>query len=944
MPGRIFFTRCALRLGLLLLGGLFVLALPLWGDERADFFETRIRPVLVSRCLECHSAELAENGLRLDSLESMNRGGEGGPAIDLEQPDQSRLLSAIEHRGELQMPPDGKLSDSQIDDFRQWIRAGAVWPTDSGMLAAAQSEMVVTAADREHWAFQPHNTSRLPQLADSARLRTAVDGWIQAKLEQAGLEFSPPAQPRDLLRRIHFDLVGLPPSWEDVVAFEANPTDEAYTAIVDRLLAMPQYGERWGRHWLDVARYSDTKDGVLMYGDDRIRPFAYTYRDYVIRALNADTPYDRFVTEQLAADLIVPPVEKWRLGALGFLTLGRMFDGNPHDCIDDQIDVVTRGLLGLTAACARCHDHKFDPVPTADYYSLYGVFANCESPLELPLIDEAQSEAAQKFEEELRPKRDALNAFISAEHELQSDTARARVGDYLLHVATTPPDPMESAIFFRSLTPEELRVPVIARWRRLLQERLQADDPVFGIWQGYREALAERADKGDRSPGPPWIPFLDSWRNRPRGTAAGMVNPRVFDRLAQTQVDDFPGLVQAYAALLREADAEVSQLMAENSSPSIPPELTQLAELMRGPTSPNWIPRSQTHRYMSRPQADAYHSQVVEIDRLTAQNPFAAARAMVVRETETQHQPHIFRRGNPSQPGRAVARQFLSVLDPENEPFGPGSGRLDLARAITAADNPLAARVIVNRVWMWHFGEPLVATPSDFGRRSPRPVQIDLLDFLASELIRQGWSLKWLHREIVLSTTYRQASLVSAERAAVGQALDPSNQLYWRMNRQRLDVESFRDSLLAVAGKLELSGGGRPELGGTHLEGRRRTVYGLVERQDISGLFRNFDFASPDQSNERRPQTVVPQQALFALNSAFLLTRAEELAELSSTASLSEAERIRWLYRRIFARNPRSEELESCQNFLQSGAPGEPPAWNRLAQTLLASNEFLFVD
>src|SRR5262245_30905077 len=354
-----------------------------------DLFESRVRPVLAERCFKCHSAKAgkAKGGLRLDARDAVVKGGDTGPAVVPGKPGESLLLQAVRHAGDLKMPPDGKLPDGQIAALEEWVRRGAPWPADPAGAAAADPS-------KAHWAFQPVRRPAVPVLSTqysvlstrSSVPGTPIDAFVVAKLQAAGLSPAPPADGRTLLRRVAYDLTGLPPTPDEVDALLSDKSPDAYEKVVDRLLASPAYGERWGRHWLDVARYADTKDGVLMYGADRLRPYAYTYRDYVIRALNADTPFDRFVHEQLAADLIAPPVEPWRLAALGFLTLGRMFDNNVHDVLDDRIDTTSRGFLGLTVSCARCHDHKYDPIPTADYYSLYGVFASSEAPLELPLI------------------------------------------------------------------------------------------------------------------------------------------------------------------------------------------------------------------------------------------------------------------------------------------------------------------------------------------------------------------------------------------------------------------------------------------------------------------------------------------------------------------------------------------------------------------------------
>jgi mono/diheme cytochrome c family protein len=949
-------------------------------DEKGDFFETKIRPILAKHCLECHANEGPEADLRLTSRGNLLKPAESGePALNPEKPAESRLLAAIRYDGDTQMPPAGKLSDQEIADLENWILDGAVWPNSGTPIRA--SGLAISESDRKHWAFRPVAAPPIPSVTKADWVHNPIDAFVLAKLEAAGLAPNPPADRRSLFRRLCYDVTGLPPSESELAEFLNDENPDAYQRAVDRLLASPRYGERWGRHWMDVARYADTKDGVLMFGADRLRPFAYTYRDYVIRALNEDTPYDQFIREQLAADLVQPAVEPWRLGALGFLTLGRMFDNNVHDIIDDQIDTTTRGFLGLTVSCARCHDHKFDPVPIADYYSLQGVFANCEVPMELPLIeDPAATEAARKFEEEILPKRQGLREFVDQQHSLQTEDARQRVGAYLAHVLSTRPDPMETAVFFRSLTPDDFRPQIVVRWRKILSDRLNPEDPVFGPAAEFLNQLAESkaaqstenagSQNGPQASQPAdlWQQVLASYASRPLGTADGHINPLLLAELQKSTVTTTAELGQAYGAAFlviykqsqppappappadpAPADANPTPPPTETPAP-VPsvdpttPEFRQLLDLLVGPSSPTWFPKSQTHRYTSRGETDAYHGKVVELDRLAAQNPGAPARAMVVRDSEQPYSPRIFIRGNATNFGAEVPRQFVSILNADRQPFGPGSGRLDLANAIADPSNPLTARVIVNRIWMGHFSEPLVATPSDFGLRSAEPPHAALLDYLAAQLPAHGWLLKWLHREILLSNTYQQSSVVNSDNDPRIK-VDPENHLLWHMNRRRLEVEALRDTLLQLSGKLNLTMGGRPEAGAAAPDSTRRTVYGLVDRQGLPVLFRNFDFASPDQSIERRPQTVVPQQALFALNSPFMLARSAEIAELALQHGADSDLRLSWLYHRLYQREPLEEERTACREFLSTATPEtEKATWSQLVQVLLASNELLYVD
>lgn len=919
--------------------------------EDQAFFEARVRPVLVERCLECHSSssKSLKGGLRLDSAEGWKAGGESGPVIEPGRPQDSLLIEAVRYEDPtLRMPPKGKLPEQAIADLTEWVRRGAPDPRGGGVElkpASRPAESRPRAMDldqaRRHWAYQPLSKAAPPSVRDESWPLGRIDRYLLAALEARGLAPSPEADRPTLIRRLTLDLTGLPPSPEAVEAFTRDPDPAAYERLVDRLLADPAYGERWGRHWLDVARYADTKDGVLMYGDARLRPYAYTYRDYVIRAWNDDTPFDRFIHEQLAADLIRPEVEPWRKAAMGFLTLGRMFDSNIHDVIDDRIDTTTRGFLGLTVACARCHDHKYDAIGTSDYYALYGVFAGSESPLEPPLIEPEDSSAEIKtFEVKAKPFRDAIRAMLDAQYVLLSETARKRAGDYLVRAATTPPDPLETAIFFMSLSPEDLRPQILARWRRYLEQRSRPDDPVFGLW-GELIRLPE-SELADRS-----AELVERWLSKPRGTRPGQLNPLLAEELARTpppktraEVARFHGdlLLKVHGASRSTGSSPVASDASEQ------PARDQLLAVLTSQDSPCYFPKSQTDNYMSRSEKDSYRGKIVELDKLVAAAPRAAARAMVMVESESPHDPRIFVRGNPSQLGDPVPRRFLRVLaGAEPTPFAHGGGRLDLAEAITAEENPLTRRVIVNRLWMHHFGEPLAASPSDFGARGAPPSHPELLDDLAAGLERRGWSIKTVQRAIVLSRAYRQSSVDRPECHDV----DPDNRLLWRFRRVRLDLEAMRDTLLAVSGRLDRALGGRSVDVAGDAENRRRTVYGLVDRQSLPASFRAFDFASPDVSVERRPFTTVPQQALFGMNAPFVVAQARALATRPEVkAAGSPSLRVRALYRLVLARPAEPGEVAAALDFL-AAAPDQATQLSPLeqfAQVLLLTNELMFVD
>ncbi|MBP87563.1 MAG: cytochrome C [Planctomycetaceae bacterium] len=669
-------TRCVLTLSVL---GL-CLATPRIGGaetepsiapEAVEFFETRIRPVLVERCYECHSANAKEvqGGLMLDNRAAIERGGESGKALIGDDAKASRLLVAMRYNDEsLQMPPTGKLPDKVISDFERWVNIGAPDPRDGPVPPPPNS---IEARARKHWAFTPPQLPETPAVEDTNLVATDIDRFVWARLRQSDLTPSLPADAHTRVRRLYGDLIGLPPTFEVTQAFKAEPSAAAYEKLVDRLLDSEHFGERWARHWLDVARFGDTKGYVFQ--EDRNYPHAYRYRDWVIQALNDDLPYDQFLQYQLAADRLVDDSNRAHLAAMGFLTLGRRFLNNTHDLIDDRIDVVFRGTMALTVGCTRCHDHKYDPLSMQDYYSSYGVF---------------------------------------------------------------------------------------------LSSREQQDDG---------------------------LPLRLVDKDKP-------VNVRIFVR------------------------------------------------------------------------------------------------------------------GNPSNRGEVAPRQFLSFFQSgEVKPFASGSGRLELAEAITSRSNPLTARVFVNRVWAHLFGEGLVRTPSDFGLRSDPPAHQALLDHLAVTFMEDGWSIKRLIRRIVLSSTYQQQSESRADAAAK----DPENLLLWRANRRRLDFEAMRDSLLSVSGTLDSTVLGPSVRIDVADPSKRRTLYAFIDRQNLPGIFRTFDFASPDTHSPKRPNTTVPQQALYLMNNRLAQSIAEAMVS-RLTGQVKTAAKIRQFYRFVYAREPTEEELAVGTNFIEA--------------------------
>jgi Protein of unknown function (DUF1553)/Protein of unknown function (DUF1549)/Planctomycete cytochrome C len=696
--------------------------------EQMDFFEKKIRPVLVEHCYKCHSAaaKKPKGGLLLDTRDAARKGGDTGPAVVPGEPDKSLLLKGLKY-DELEMPPAGKLPDAVIADFEAWIKHGAADPRDPRLVQAPPSKIDV-AAGRRFWSFQPPHRQTPPQVNRSGWPLKTIDRFLLARLEQAGLEPSPAADRRTLIRRVTFDLTGLPPTPEEVEAFLSDTSGNAYEKVVERLLASPHYGERWAALWLDVARFAEDQAHIVGSDASLTYPNAYLYREWVVKAFSDDLPYDRFLKDQLAADVIRPEDTQGH-AALGFLGLGPKYYNRNNPAVmadewEDRVDVVGRGLLGLTVACARCHDHKFDPIPTADYYALAGVFAGT----------------------------DMFNCPLPG---------------------TRP----------------------TSWW-------------VFGKKPGKGE---------DRAP------------------------------------------------------------------------------------------RNTMH---------------------------------IVREGKATDL-NIFVRGDVNNRGPVAQRHFLRVLctgDPT--PLTHGSGRIDLAEAVASKDNPLTARVIVNRIWAQYFGRGIVGTPSNFGQLGERPTHPELLDDLAVRFVENGWSLKWLHCEIVMSAAYRQAS--AADSRTLG--TDPENRLLGRMSRRRLPVESWRDAILSATGHLDETVGGR-SIDPQDPKAIRRTVYSAVSRLSLNRLLAMFDHPDPNITADRRVETTTPLQKLFIMNSPFMVQQAEALAErlMSDVPSADEKQRIDRAYRLLFARPPAEAEVRLGLEYLSG--PGDHQArWRQYAHVLLASNEMLFLD
>jgi mono/diheme cytochrome c family protein len=906
-------------------------------SAKAEFFERQVRPVLAQHCLACHGPKTQEAGLRLDSRAALLKGSDSGPVVDLQNPIRSRLLTAIGYKDpDLQMPPAPaeKLPDAAIAALSQWIATGAHWP-ENGIGTATQATPV-----KPHWAFQPVRPVAIPEVQIGGWPQSPIDRFILAKLEEQGMSPAPTADRATLIRRATFDLVGLPPSEEEIASFVDDPAPDAFARVVDRLLESPPYGERWGRYWLDVARYAETK-GYVRLAEERRFPYAFSYRDYVVRSFNEDLPFDRFIVEQLAADQLPLGDDKRPLAALGFLTLGRRFTGDVHDIIDDRIDVVTRGLLGLTVTCARCHDHKYDPIPTADYYSLYGVFASGEDPAVPPLIEELPKDAkTAEFEREYDTRLQALAALEDKLHQALLDEFRTRSADYLaqsLAGRLPPQQPLPKA-------PGEIRQLVVERWIDVL-EHASADDPVFGPWHAFAAIQPEDFASGAAA-------IVSGWIAEGRGVPR--INGVVKGRFTTQPPTSMADVARGYGELLSQVHVRwrglnASTLAAASAEPNRLPDddEEELRQVLYGEHAAVAVRKQQAlwdYLYDS-PINDEIVKRRAAINELLNERGPAQPRAHTLVEFSLPHEPRILVRGNPTRPGKHVPRQFLSALCPtEREPFG-AVARLDLARAIAAPDNPLTARVIVNRVWAHHFGAGLVRTPSNFGLRGEAPTHPELLDFLAARFMDEGWSIKKLHRSIMLASVYQQSGRDEPRYSA----LDPENRLLWKMTRRRLNFEALRDSLLAAAGRMSLAVGG-PSEDLSDPGARRRTIYGRIDRQGLPGMLPMFDFASPDAHSPERYSTTVPRQALFLMNGPLAIEMARAFAGRDDVRQSGDASQHAARMMRIaWGRSPSDEEIALALEFITSHesaalSDGSLSAWEALAQTLLLSNEFTYVD
>jgi uncharacterized protein DUF1549/uncharacterized protein DUF1553/cytochrome c len=888
--------------------------------QSPEFFEAKVRPVLAGNCYDCH-AEDQLGGLRLDSRDGMLKGGKSGPAIVPGDPDNSLMIQAVRQiRDTLKMPKGGHLKPDEIDALAEWVRAGAVWPAAVATTAAAKpAGYVIKPEQRAFWSFQPLHAPVVPAASHAGWAKTDIDRFVLARLEKEGLTPVGPADKRTLIRRATLDLIGVPPTPEEVDAFEHDASPDAFATVVDRLLASPQYGEAWGRMWLDVARYGEDDYRSLDPMGRGYNPYpnAYLYRDWVIKAFNDDMPYDQFVRAQLAGDLLGDAGRARRLPALGFLGLGPWYYDNGAveitraDERHDRVDVVSRGFLGLTVGCARCHDHKYDPIPTKDYYALAGVFLDT-SYREYPLVPKSVVDDYQALDRKIEKKERLLDEFLRTESTQLSETLALQSSKYMVAAWKVTGEPKEDMA--RIADAEKLDYELFDRWIKFL-----AKPPKF-------------------------YPQLTKWQEMVKrgGTAAE----------AKTLADEFQAAVLdvmfdkkdikdendvIYAKSLpgtkKKEPAKLPSDFVTNDDfcpgcglelKSLPIERNNLwTDVFQRDLQDGFDPAQQSERM--KPGLLAFRGWGLErqlgadrrryidslradVDAMRKAQPPKYAFVHGVGDVEKPANLHVSKRGSPYNLGDEEPRHFLTVLsDGDPVAFKTGSGRLELAEAILR--QPITMRVIVNRIWKGHFGTGLVDSPSNFGVAGERPTNPELLEYLAQHFIDHKQSIKELHRAIMLSAVYQ----LSTDRVAANFDKDSGNRLYWRANRHRMTAEQVRDSLLLVSGALDPKAGG-PSTPLTPFFDRR-TVYGKVSRYKLDEYLQLFDFPSANLSAEKRFTTSVPLQRLFFMNSDFMQQQGERLARRVATEP-DNAARIQRAYRLIFGRAATDAEVKAGLTFI----------------------------
>ena len=895
--------------------------------EHVAFFEKKIQPILSGTCYKCHSVEQnkAKGGLTLDTREGLAKGGDGGPVIVPGKPEESPLIIAVSYKDkDLQMPPKGeKLSDKEIADLTAWVKLGAPDPRKSAAPAVAAKLSGLTEKARGHWSFQPVKKPAIPAVKNRAWCVTPVDVFVLQKIEAKGMAPSPSLMERPetreiLLRRATYDLIGLPPTPQEMEEFTRDTTPNAFAKVVERLLASPHYGERWGRFWLDSARYADTVGADRNQNEDYRFPYAWTYRDWVVEAINKDMPYDQFIMHQLAADLI-PKNDPKNLAALGLITVGERF-GNNNDVINDRIDVVSKGFLGLTVSCARCHDHMFDPIPTKDYYALHGIFSSISEPAELPMLNKPDPKLLKEYEDKVAALEVAdRNTYFGVIEEI-AGAFRQKAGGYL--IASQMPGGEAEKLLAREkfMKEEKLDEQILGVVRGLIR----GDHPVFGPFALFKDVPAGQFATQAPKKAAQIVENKDK-RFNPLVAAAFQSSvparledvAQIYERLLNT-FSKSKEVIKTAREATKETAATVDQPTLQLAA--APFKLDLAHEISAGQL------RGLVQQLPQQLRRGNYN--FATINELKMTHPGSPARAMIVADRKDVRDSPVFIRGQAESRGEVVPRSFIEILTPggRRQPFRQGSGRLELAQCIASKNNPLTARVVVNRVWMHHFGEGFVRTPDDLGTQAEQPSHLELIDYLSHYFMEQKWSLKSLHKMIMLSKVYQQSSkAASRDTLDAFAAIDPDNRLLWRANVRRLDFEAVRDSMLVMSGKLERRIGGNPVNLTDEPYSQRRSVYGYVDRGNVPELMQHFDFSDPHMPNSKRTSTIVPQQALFLMNSPFAVDVARSVVRRREVSGApDDVQRVMGLYKVVLQRTPMKDEIALAIQFLREETKAKP--------------------
>ncbi|MBX3422305.1 MAG: PSD1 domain-containing protein [Pirellulaceae bacterium] len=902
-----------------------------FSDNDLEFFERQIRPILVDHCYECHSGTELSGGLSIESRAQMLAGGDSGPAMRLGEPEKSLLVAAISYQhDELKMPPAGKLSDAQIAALTRWITTGAAdtrIPSNTGQSPKPLRGMSLDEG-RQFWAFQPVANPHLPSVDNPSWLQSPVDAFVLGKLEQRGIVPAPPASRAALIRRVYLNLIGLPPSPVEVDQFVNDPSPGAFADLVEQLLASPQYGVRWGRHWLDVARYADSNglDENMAYGN------AWRYRDYVVAAFNTDKPYNQFVIEQIAGDLLPDANEQSRV-ATGFLALGAKVLAEPDmeklvmDTVDEQIDCVGKAFMGLSLGCARCHDHKFDPLTQRDYYALAAIFKGTRTFsgerfgaikywYEHSMADPAERERIKSVDARVAAAKSAAASYKSQAMSKIRSQAVLQAADYLM-AATQIPLGASLVDVAEVARPLKLHPRILYHCRQHLEN--QRESEFFAAWHRLRDdGIAVQQHYADL--------FSRAWA---AWEAAQRTEPKVANL----------------------SDGQLEQARQELNDPS---------GMLVVPPQPQYAFDEDTLREYYR---------LMEEARILESGAEDLSAAMGVADGTPLNWLPIHIRGSHLNLGEPIPRGFPIVMQTSTvQPILPDhqSGRLELAQWLASTTHPLTARVIVNRIWGWHFGRPLVNTTENFGALGGRPTHPELLDWLARSFMQSGWSIKQLHRLILNSSTYQMDS--QHPQAAQAEAHDPANDLLWKFRIQRLDAEQLRDSLLSASGLMDAGIGGKSvplrnhqfvfdhtSIDHTRYDSPRRTLYLPIIRNNLYTLLEQFDFPDPTMPTGWRQTTTVAPQSLWILNADLVMDAASQLARQITHDYSDTDQRINEMYVRLLARLPGQSERQRCTSFLaqakvaidsrvlESQSSPEFIAWSLLAQGLMATNDFLYV-